>query len=171
MNPRPPVLESLWIETDSYDRAAFRELCADSPSLRDLIASGANLLPHFDGFALDLFAVLFKLNVVLREPAGASASAGFFRVLFRITIPALLPLLVVAGMFTALLVFGDMTVVALTTRGGPGYATQLLPYWAYLKGIEGGALSEGAAVALFMFPVLLAGAVLALRMAYRADSN
>ncbi|TAM43044.1 MAG: sugar ABC transporter permease [Rhodanobacter sp.] len=97
--------------------------------------------------------------------------AGFFRVLFRITIPALLPLLVVAGMFTALLVFGDMTVVALTTRGGPGYATQLLPYWAYLKGIEGGALSEGAAVALFMFPVLLAGAVLALRMAYRADSN
>ncbi len=97
--------------------------------------------------------------------------AGFFRTLFRITIPALLPLLVVAGMFTALLVFGDMAVVALTTRGGPGYATQLLPYWAYLKGIEGGALGEGAAVALFMFPVLLAGAVLALRMAYRADSN
>ncbi|MGH8397199.1 MAG: carbohydrate ABC transporter permease [Gammaproteobacteria bacterium] len=97
--------------------------------------------------------------------------ARFFRTLFHITIPALLPLLVVAGMFTALLVFGDMTVVALTTRGGPGYATQLLPYWSYLKGIEGGALSEGAAVALFMFPVLLAGAILALRMAYRADSN
>jgi multiple sugar transport system permease protein len=97
--------------------------------------------------------------------------AGFFRTLFRITIPALLPLLVVAGMFTALLVFGDMTVVALTTRGGPGYATQLLPYWAYLKGIEGGALGEGAAVALFMFPVLLAGAILALRMAYRSESN
>ena len=97
--------------------------------------------------------------------------AGFFRTLFRITIPALLPLLVVAGMFTALIVFGDMAVVALTTRGGPGYATQLLPYWAYLKGIEGGALAEGAAVALFMFPILLAGAILALRMAYRAESN
>lgn len=97
--------------------------------------------------------------------------AGFFRILFRITIPALLPILVVASMFTALLVFGDMTVVALTTRGGPGYATQVLPYWAYLKGIEGGALSEGAAVALFMFPVLLAGAIVALRMAYRAESH
>ncbi|MGH8306737.1 MAG: carbohydrate ABC transporter permease [Gammaproteobacteria bacterium] len=97
--------------------------------------------------------------------------ARFFRTLFHITIPALLPILVVAAMFTALLVFGDMTVVALTTRGGPGYTTQVLPYWAYLKGIEGGALSEGAAVALFMFPVLLAGAILALRMAYRAEST
>jgi multiple sugar transport system permease protein len=97
--------------------------------------------------------------------------AGFFRVLFRITVPALLPILVVASMFTALLVFGDMTVVAITTRGGPGYATQLLPYWAYLKGIEGGALSEGAALALFMFPILLAVALLALRMAYRAESR
>jgi len=97
--------------------------------------------------------------------------AGILRVLFRITVPALLPILVVAAMFTALLVFGDMTVVAITTRGGPGYATQLLPYWAYLKGIEGGELSEGAAVALFMFPILLAVAFLALRMAYRAESR
>jgi multiple sugar transport system permease protein len=97
--------------------------------------------------------------------------AGFFRTLFRITVPALAPILVVASMFTALLVFGDMTVVALTTRGGPGYATQVLPYWAYLKGIDGGALSEGAAVALFMFPVLLAGAIVALRVAYRAESR
>ncbi|MDE2196346.1 MAG: sugar ABC transporter permease [Gammaproteobacteria bacterium] len=97
--------------------------------------------------------------------------AGFFRTLFRITLPALLPILVVASMFTALLVFGDMTVVALSTRGGPGYTTQVLPYWAYLKGIEGGALSEGAAIALFLFPVLLAGAILALRFAYRADSR
>ncbi|MDE2156856.1 MAG: sugar ABC transporter permease [Xanthomonadaceae bacterium] len=97
--------------------------------------------------------------------------AGFFRTLFSITLPALLPILMVASMFTALLVFGDMAVTALTTRGGPGYATQVLPYWAYLKGIDGGALSEGAAVALFMFPVLLAGAILALRMAYRAESQ
>ena len=85
--------------------------------------------------------------------------------------PALASILVVASMFTALVVFGDMTVVALTTRGGPGYSTQVLPYWAYLKGIEGGALSEGAAVALFMFPVLLAGAIVALRVAYRTESR
>ena len=31
-----PLLDH-WIEVDSYDRAAFRDLCADAPSLRDLV--------------------------------------------------------------------------------------------------------------------------------------
>lgn len=97
--------------------------------------------------------------------------AGYFRTLFRITLPALTTLLTVAVLFTVLVIFGDMTVVALTTRGGPGYTTEILPYWAYLKGIQGGALSEGAAIALFLFPVLLAVSVLALRMAYRSEAQ
>lgn len=97
--------------------------------------------------------------------------AGYFRTLFQITLPALAILLIVAILFTVLVVFGDMTVVALTTRGGPGYTTEILPYWAYLKGIQGGALSQGAAVALFLFPVLLAASILALRMAYRREGQ
>jgi multiple sugar transport system permease protein len=97
--------------------------------------------------------------------------AGYFRVLFQITLPALAILLIVAILFTVLVIFGDMTVVALTTRGGPGYTTEILPYWAYLKGIQGGALSQGAAIALFLFPVLLAASVLALRMAYRREGQ
>ena len=95
--------------------------------------------------------------------------AGYFRILFQITLPALAVLLIVAILFTVLVIFGDMTVVALTTRGGPGYTTEILPYWAYLKGIQGGELSEGAAIALFLFPVLLAAAILALRIAYRRE--
>lgn len=95
--------------------------------------------------------------------------AGYFRILFRITLPGLAVLLIVAILFTVLVIFGDMTVVALTTRGGPGYTTEILPYWAYLKGIQGGALSQGAAIALFLFPVLLAASILVLRMAYRRE--
>jgi len=95
--------------------------------------------------------------------------AGYFRILFQITLPGLAILLIVAILFTVLVIFGDMTVVALTTRGGPGYATEILPYWAYLKGIQGGALSQGAAIALFLFPVLLAASILVLRMAYRRE--
>ncbi|MGH7077924.1 MAG: hypothetical protein ACREFU_07465, partial [Acetobacteraceae bacterium] len=85
----------------------------------------------------------------------------------QITIPGMATLLIVAVLFTVLVIFGDMTVVALTTRGGPGYTTEVLPYWAWLKGIQGGALSQGAAIALFLFPVLLAASIAALRMAYR----
>lgn len=93
--------------------------------------------------------------------------AGFFRVLFRIVLPALAPVLIVAILFTALLVIGEMSSVALLTRGGPGHSGQILPYWAYLKGIESGDLGQGAAITLFLFPVLLAAAIVALRFAYR----
>lgn len=97
--------------------------------------------------------------------------AGYFRVLFRIVIPALAPVLTVAILFTALLVIGEMSTTALLTRGGPGHSTQTLPYWAYLKGINSGDLGQGAAIALFLFPVLLAAAIVALRFAYRMGKD
>lgn len=93
--------------------------------------------------------------------------AGFFRTLFRIVIPALAPVLIVAILFTALLVIGEISSVELLTRGGPGHSTQILPLWAYEKGIESGDLGQGAAIALFLFPVLLAAAIVALRFAAR----
>jgi multiple sugar transport system permease protein len=93
--------------------------------------------------------------------------AGYFRVLFRIVLPALAPVLIVAILFTALLVIGEMSSVDLLTRGGPGHSGQVLPLWAYIKGIESGDLGQGAAVSLFLFPVLLAAAIVALRFAFR----
>lgn len=95
--------------------------------------------------------------------------AGVFRILFRITLPALKPMLIVAILFTGLLVIGEMSLVQLLTRGGPGHSTQVLPYWAYLKGIQGGSLAQGAAITLFLFPFLLVASVLALRAAYRSQ--
>ncbi|HYW04631.1 MAG TPA: sugar ABC transporter permease [Gammaproteobacteria bacterium] len=97
--------------------------------------------------------------------------AGVFRTLFRITIPALTPVLIVAVLFTGLLVFGDMAIVNLLTSGGPGNSTQVLPYWAFLQGINGGDLGAGAAVALFLLPVLLAVAIFALHFAYRSRED
>ena len=97
--------------------------------------------------------------------------AGFFRTLFRIVIPALAPVLIVAILFTALLVIGEISTVELLTRGGPGHSTQILPLWAYEKGIESGDLGQGAAIALFLFPVLLAAAIVALRFAARLHND
>src|SRR5699024_8536135 len=95
--------------------------------------------------------------------------AGALRILFRITIPALKPMLIVAILFASLLVIGEMSLVELLTRGGPGHSTQILPYWAYLKGIQGGSLAQGAAIVLFLFPFLLVASIFALRSAYRAQ--
>ena len=68
-----------WLESDTYDRAAFERLKGDTPSFQALETSGSKLLPHFDGFLLDLFALLFKLNTVVYPPEQVLPSAGFYR--------------------------------------------------------------------------------------------
>jgi multiple sugar transport system permease protein len=95
--------------------------------------------------------------------------AGFWRKLFEVTIPMSLPVTAVATLFGAVLVFTDMSVVFVLTRGGPVDATQILPTWAFFRGIAGGDLAQGAAVALFLFPLLLAMAVLILRSVRRME--
>jgi uncharacterized protein with von Willebrand factor type A (vWA) domain len=81
--PPQPVatLQHHWIESDSYDRTTFARLTADSPSLQALLESGSKLLPHFDGFLLDLFALLFKMNIVVHRSDAVIPSATFFRLL------------------------------------------------------------------------------------------
>lgn len=95
--------------------------------------------------------------------------ASFWRTLFQIKLPLILPIMSIALLFSIIFTVGDMAVVYVLTRGGPVYYTQVLPTWAFLKGIEGGALAEGAATALFLFPVLLAVAILVLRFSRRTE--
>lgn len=95
--------------------------------------------------------------------------AGFWRKLREITIPLTLPITAVAVLFGAILTFADMTVVFILTRGGPTQSTQVLSSWAFFKGIEGGDLAQGAAVALFLFPLLLAAAIGILRAVRRTE--
>jgi multiple sugar transport system permease protein len=95
--------------------------------------------------------------------------ASFWRTLFQIKLPLIIPIMSIALLFSLIFTIGDMAVVYVLTRGGPVYYTQILPTWAYYKGIESGALAEGAATALFLFPVLLAVAILVLRFSRRTE--
>ena len=95
--------------------------------------------------------------------------AGFWRKMFEVTLPLTMPVIAVATLFGGILIFTDMTTVYVLTRGGPINATQVLPTWAFFTGIEGADLAQGAAIALFLFPVLLAFAVLILRAVRRTD--
>jgi multiple sugar transport system permease protein len=95
--------------------------------------------------------------------------AGFFRHMFQITIPLVLPIALVATLFGFVFAFTDMIVVFVLTRGGPFDTTQVLASLAFYKSVDGGDLGGGAAVALFLLPVLAAAAVGLLRMARRAE--
>jgi multiple sugar transport system permease protein len=95
--------------------------------------------------------------------------ASFARHLFQITLPLIRPIMLVAGLFGLVFAFTDMIVIFVLTRGGPYDTTQVLASLAFFTGIQGGDLAEGAAVALFLFPLLLAAAVVFLRIARRAE--
>ncbi|HTE56264.1 MAG TPA: sugar ABC transporter permease [Kofleriaceae bacterium] len=95
--------------------------------------------------------------------------AGFWRTLFEITIPMMRPILNVALLFGIIFTFTDMTVVYVLTAGGPFDSTQVLPSYAFTTGILSGDLAQGAAVSLFLVPLLAAVAYGMLRVAARSE--
>jgi multiple sugar transport system permease protein len=95
---------------------------------------------------------------------------GWWREWREVTLPLLRPILLVALLFGIIFTFTDMTVVYVLTRGGPPpNTTQVLASWAFIKGIQSGNLSEGAATVIFMVPVLLGVALIMLRVARRTE--
>ena len=101
--------------------------------------------------------------------AAAVDGAGFWRHHFQITAPLIMPITLVALLFGIIFTFTDLIVVFVLTRGGPYDQTQVIASWAYFTGIQGGDLAGGAAISLFLFPVLVAVAILFLWLARRAE--
>jgi multiple sugar transport system permease protein len=116
--------------------------------------------------------LLAGLTSIPRDiPEAASVDgAGFWRTHFTITLPMMRPIVLVAGLFGLVFTFTDMAVIYILTRGGPYDSTHVLPSLAFFTGILGGDLAGGAAISLFLFPLLLAAALVMLRVARRSET-
>jgi multiple sugar transport system permease protein len=101
--------------------------------------------------------------------AAAVDGAGFWRTHLEITLPMMRPIINVAVLFGVVFTFTDMTVVYILTRGGPYDTTQVLPSLAFFTGVLGSDLAEGAAISVFLVPILVVVAWLMLRVAHRAE--
>ena len=75
-----------------------------------------------------------------------TAPASWARFRF-VTLPMLMPVLSVVLTFSVLFTFTDFQLVYAITRGGPANATHLMATLAFQRGIPGGQLGEGAAIA------------------------
>ena len=115
--------------------------------------------------------LLAGLSSIPRDIPEAAAvdGAGFWRTHFSITLPMMRPIINVAVLFGVIFTFTDMTVVYILTRGGPYNTTQVLPSLAFFTGVLGSDLSEGAAISVFLVPILVAVAAFMLRIAHRAE--
>jgi multiple sugar transport system permease protein len=115
-----------------------------------------------------LLAGMSAIPIEIRE-AAVIDGASFWRRLFQINLPLLLPVATVAVLFGVVFTSTDLSIVYLLTRGGPYNSTHVLASLAFQRGILGGDLGQGAAIALFLLPVLVVVAILMLRVARRAE--
>ncbi len=87
----------------------------------------------------------------------------------KVMVPMIAPVLFVGSLYDLVFTLTDMTVVYLLTRGGPGNATHVLSSYAFLVGVQSGALGRGAAIAILLFPILLVIVFFALRTLRRRE--
>jgi multiple sugar transport system permease protein len=121
------------------------------------------------GFPFSAVIVLAGLTSIPRDLYDAAKvdGAGFFRTWHYVITPLIAPILFIGLIFDVTFTLGDLTIVYLLTNGGPYGTTEILPTIAYHTGIQGGDLSHGAAAALLLFPLLLGGMIVFLRLLYR----
>lgn len=113
-------------------------------------------------FAIGYMAGLQAIPKELLEAAridGANARQTFVRIIW----PLLIPITTILVSFSAIWTITDFQLIWTLTRGGPINATQVFTTLAYQRAIMGGALGEGAAIALSAIPVMVILAFFALR--------
>ena len=93
LKPRPAYVPAIattaaWLESDGYDRRAWRDLGLASAPIRELIEAGEKLVPHFGPLLQDLFCGLFKYNLIWLTPDSVRRSAILNRTILEQLVPS-----------------------------------------------------------------------------------
>jgi multiple sugar transport system permease protein len=101
--------------------------------------------------------------------ASAIDGATGLRKFWHVSLPLQLPIALVAVLFGIVFTATDMVVPYILTNGGPFNSTQMITTYAFTTGINAGNIGEGAAISLFLLPVLAIVAIGMLFFARRAE--
>ncbi len=121
-------------------------------------------------YAISLLAGLQTISPELQEAAAIDGAKPLQR-FWYVTWPLLLPVTMVVVLFSVIQTFADFQLVYVLTGGGPANATQLFATYAYQVGVGTGLLSQGAAISLAMFPVLLIVVIVQLLYIRRVETH
>jgi multiple sugar transport system permease protein len=113
-------------------------------------------------FLIMYLAALKSVPEQLYEAAridGANAWQQFIHVTF----PMMRNIIAITVLFSLIVTFANFDIVQIMTAGGPRNMTHVFATYAFLLGIRSGDIPLGAAVSLFMFPILAISAVFILR--------
>ena len=120
------------------------------------------------------FAIIVFLAGITSIPqdvidAATVDGAGFWRRNYQIILPMILPIVAIGLIFGVVFTFTDLSVVYLLTMGGPVGATSVLGFEGFQVGIVSGDVSHGAAISLFMLPILFLVVIGMLRFIRRRE--
>ncbi|HEV3395931.1 MAG TPA: sugar ABC transporter permease, partial [Xanthobacteraceae bacterium] len=121
-------------------------------------------------YAISLLAGLQTISPELQEAAAIDGARPWQR-FWHVTWPLLLPVTMVVVLFSVIQTFADFQLVYVLTGGGPANATQLFATYAYQIGVGTGLLSQGAAISLAMFPILLVVVIIQLLYIRRVETH
>jgi multiple sugar transport system permease protein len=124
---------------------------------------------RFFPFAIVIF--LAGITAIPQDVLDAATvdGAGFWRRNYQIIVPMILPIVAIGLIFGIVFTFTDLSIVFLMTMGGPVGATSVLGFAGFQTGIVSGDVSHGAAISLFMLPVLLVVVIFMLRFIRRRE--
>jgi multiple sugar transport system permease protein len=105
-------------------------------------------------FAITILAGLVAIPRELYEAAQADGAGPWAR-FWYVTLPMLKPVLAIVVLFSTIFTFSDFNIVYVLTHGGPINSTHLFATYSRMIGLESGRIGEGAAVSLYLFPLLV----------------
>ena len=113
-------------------------------------------------FMVMYLASLKSVPEELYEAAAIDGASWWQRIRY-VTFPLMRNVIAITMLFSLIGSFAGFTIVTVLTNGGPLGTTQVLGTASFLVGIMAGNLPLGAAVSLFMVPILAVAATLILR--------
>jgi multiple sugar transport system permease protein len=113
-------------------------------------------------FMIMYLAALKSVPEQLYEAASIDG-ASWWQKIWYITLPMMRNVIAITALFSLIVTFANFDIVRVLTSGGPVDQTHMFATWAFKVGIEGNDLPLGAAVSLFMFPILAIAATFILR--------
>ncbi len=128
----------------------------------------ANIWRGIPFFALTILAGLQAVSAELHE-AAAIDGAGVIDRFKAVTLPVIRGVTLIATLYSIIWTFADFQLIYVLTKGGPANSTHIFGTYAYQVGTVAAAIGQGAAIAVYMFPILAFFAVILLTYLRRDD--
>jgi multiple sugar transport system permease protein len=128
----------------------------------------ANIWRGTPFFGITILAGLQAVPQELHEAASIDGANMWHRFV-HVTVPHVKGVVLIATLLSIIWTFADFQLIYVLTKGGPANETHIFGTYAYQIGLSATDIGMGAAIALYMFPILTVFAIILLSYLRREE--